>query len=318
MKINFSNHFQARADTHGDRPAIVNVERNRRTASIWDLSGVRAIKEISVLNTNFRYLEILHKKIEEIGMNKIARKTALALAITAIAGGHNMVQAQAMLEEVIVTAQKRPQSLQDVPISVSALSADKIADAGIQRFEDAAAYIPNFTLTKSSIGDTISIRGISSGTNAGFEQSVGTFVDGIYRGRSVQSRFAFLDVGMLEVLRGPQGTLFGKNTVAGALNITSAKPTDELEAELKASYNIDFEQTEYTGYVSGPLSDTLRGRIAFTAREMKKGWVENKFYNDDDPQTDEWAGRISLQWDASDTTLVSFKYEHGEWVSAVI
>jgi outer membrane receptor protein involved in Fe transport len=118
---------------------------------------------------------------------------------------------------------------------------------------------------------------------------------------------------MLEVLRGPQGTLFGKNTVAGALNITSAKPTENLEAEVKARYNIDFEETEYTGYVSGPLTDTLRGRVAFMAREMNNGWVDNQFYGENYPQTDEWAGRASLEWDMTDATLVSFKYEHGEW-----
>ena len=157
--------------------------------------------------------------------------TAVSAALLSLTG----IQAQAQqLEEVVVTAQKRVQSLQDVPISVVAMSGDKITDAGIQSFEDIATYVPNFSVNKEGIGDRVIIRGIGSGTNAGFEQSVGTFVDGVYRGRSVQIRNAFLDVAMVEVLRGPQGTLFGKNTVAGALNITTRKPTEEFEGELSA------------------------------------------------------------------------------------
>jgi iron complex outermembrane recepter protein len=240
--------------------------------------------------------------------------SALSAVIAGITGFSVNSSAESFaLEEIVVTAQKRAESLQDVPISVSALSGDKIADAGIQRFEDAATYVPNFSITKEAIGDKISIRGISSGNNAGFEQSVGTFVDGIYRGRSVQSRFAFLDVGMLEVLRGPQGTLFGKNTVAGALNITSAKPTEEFEGQIKARHNTNLDETEFTGYVSGALSDTVRGRFAFMQREMDEGWVENEAYDHNGPQSDEWAGRVSVEWDVSENTLVSLKYEHGDW-----
>ncbi len=240
--------------------------------------------------------------------------SALSAVIASISSFSSYTSAESFaLEEIVVTAQKRAESLQDVPISVSALSGDKIADAGIQRFEDAATYVPNFSITKEAIGDKISIRGIGSGNNAGFEQSVGTFVDGIYRGRNVQSRFAFLDVGMLEVLRGPQGTLFGKNTVAGALNITSAKPTEEFEGQIKARHNVNHDETEFTGYVSGALSDTVRGRFAFMKRDLDEGWVQNAAYDDDIPFSDEWAGRASIEWDLSENTLVSFKYEHGDW-----
>ncbi len=219
-----------------------------------------------------------------------------------------------VLEEVTVTAQKREESLQDVPISISAMNADQMAIMGVQRMNDITAYVPNFSMNKTPLGDSINIRGIQSGEQAGFEQSVGTFVDGLYRGRAVQSRFAFLDTAMVEVLRGPQGTLFGKNTIAGALNITSAKPTDEFESELSVGYNIDFEETEYLGYFSGPLTDTLRGRIALLHRQMDKGWVENLAYPGQYlPEIKESAARLSLEWDVSDNTLVFFKYEYGDF-----
>lgn len=217
------------------------------------------------------------------------------------------------LEEIVVTAQKREESLQDVPISVSAMSGEKIAEVGIPGLQDFAAYIPNFNIASTAISDVVSIRGIQAGAQAGFEMSVGTFSDGIYRGRSVQSRFSFLDVGMIEVLRGPQSTLFGKNTIGGALNILSATPTEEFEAEISAFYEVEHDELEYKGYVSGPINDDLRGRLAFQVRELDDGWVENQGYNEQWPEVDEWAARGSLEWEAGENTLVKFKYEHGDW-----
>ena len=210
--------------------------------------------------------------------NRTLIHTAILGSLPLIAG---QAAAQAKLEEVVITAQKRVESLMDVPISVSAVDGEAIKDSGIQRFEDLTAYVPNFQVSQDPIGDKINIRGIQSGTQAGFEQSVGTFVDGIYRGRGSQARNAFLDVAMVEVLRGPQPTLFGKNTIAGALNITTAKPTAELEAELSAAYNIDFDETELQGYISGPITDSLRGRLVGMDRQMDEGWVENLAYDDD-------------------------------------
>ncbi|WP_226704171.1 TonB-dependent receptor [Microbulbifer elongatus] len=210
-----------------------------------------------------------------------------------------------VLENVTVTAQKREQSLQDVPLSVSAMSGETIQEAGIERFEDFSAYIPNMSVTKSSISDKINIRGMQSGEQAGFEQSVGTFVNGIYRGRAAQSRFAFVDVERVEVLRGPQSILFGKNTVAGALNITSARPTEDFTAKLSASYTPEFEQSELEGMVSGELADGVRGRLVLLSREMDKGWVHNEFYDTNDPRSDELMGRATLEWDVSDSTVIT-------------
>lgn len=201
----------------------------------------------------------------------------------------------------------------DVPISVSAMDGEKIQDSGIQRFEDLTAYVPNFTVTQDPIGDKINIRGIQSGTQAGFEQSVATFVDGIYRGRGTQARFSFLDVAMVEVLRGPQPTLFGKNTIAGALNITSARPTEELAGEISATHNPEFDESELQGYISGPITETLRGRLVVLDREMDEGWVNNVAYDEDIANTDERFARAALEWDADDKTRVSLRYEFGDF-----
>ncbi|MBU3071410.1 TonB-dependent receptor [Aestuariicella sp. G3-2] len=241
---------------------------------------------------------------------KTVKMSLLSAVIAGVAGNSGAALANNLaLEEVVVTAQKRTQSLQDVPISVSAMSAEKMANSGVNNFEDVSAYVPNFSVTESAVGDRISIRGIASGEQAGFEQSVGTFVDGVYRGRGVQIRNAFMDVEMVEVLRGPQGTLFGKNTIAGALNIHSAKPTDEFEAEISAGYNVDFDETDIEAYVSGPLTDTLRARLAVMDRKMDEGWVDNLYYDKEGPLKDEQAARVTLEWDVSDFTLLTFRYE---------
>jgi outer membrane receptor protein involved in Fe transport len=220
------------------------------------------------------------------------------------------------LEEVIVTATKRDEYISDVPISMTFVSSEKIANAGIKNFEDLTAYIPNFTVVKNVVADKINIRGIQSGNLASFEQSVAMFTDGVYRGRGVQSRYAFLDVGGVEVLRGPQSTLFGKNTIGGALLIHSAKPTAEFESQLSVKYNTDFDETEYTGYISGPISETVAARFAFMDRAMDEGWVTNDALDQHDPATDEQAFRLGLTWEAGDSTEVAFRYEEGDWDNA--
>tara|TARA_B100000446_G_scaffold54908_2_gene51125 strand:- start:12332 stop:14632 length:2301 start_codon:yes stop_codon:yes gene_type:complete len=234
--------------------------------------------------------------------------TTIALSIPSHASAETLA-----LEEVVVTAQKRVQSLQDVPISVAAMTGDKLQEAGVPSLENFSAYVPNFVVRPSALGDIVSIRGIQSGVLGGIEQSVGTFVDGVYRGRAAQSRFGFLDVERVEVLRGPQSTLFGKNTIAGALNITSAAPTDTLTAEISAMYEVEHDETQITAHVSGPLTDSVRGRIAITSTKMDEGWIDNQYYNEDEPQTDEKAYRVSLDWDANEELLVKFKYQDGDW-----
>ncbi len=218
------------------------------------------------------------------------------------------------LQTVTVTAQKREQGLQDVPISVVAKSGADIETRGIQRAEDLSLLVPNFSVQQDPIGDKINVRGIQSGNNAGLEQSISTFVDGVYRGRAVQSRFSFLDIERLEVLRGPQGTLFGKNTIGGAVNIAAAKPTDELAYSLAGTYTFEgVEELKTEGFVSGPLSDAVRGRLAFTYRDQSEGHVFNEFYGEDSPQIEDGAVRGQLEFDATDKTLILVRAELGDF-----
>jgi iron complex outermembrane recepter protein len=238
------------------------------------------------------------------------RKTLLA---TAILGAVLTPLASAqMLEEVIVTATKRAEGMQDVPIAISVVSGDRIEQQGVTNLEELSLFLPSVHIGQSGGANQIFIRGIGSGNNAGFEQSVGTFVDGAYFGRARNSKAAFLDVGRVEVLKGPQSTLFGKNTVAGAINITTRRPTEEFEGYVEGSYNTETEGYTATAAVSGALTDTLRGRL------VGKYFDDDGYYDNQDPAgsdrtRDDKVGRVWLDWDATDNLMFSFKGEYGEF-----
>lgn len=214
------------------------------------------------------------------------------------------------LEEVIVTAQKREQSLQDVPVSVNVVGGDQIAESGISDLEELSGQVPNLSINESPQGLSIYIRGLGSGDNQGFEQSVGLFIDGVYAGRSRQFQAPFLDVAAVEVLRGPQGTLFGKNTIAGAMTVTTAKPTDELQAEFKTTYEPRYDSYSAEGVLSGPLSDSLKGRLAIKQSESG-GFMDNTTLDTEEPDSLNTVVRGSLLWEASDDLDVLLKYEQG-------
>ena len=241
-----------------------------------------------------------------------ARPT-LPLAVTFAVAATFSAQSQAQkLEEVLVTAQKRVENMQDVPISIAAVSGDKLEDAGITRTSDLQAYIPNLTMTEAAIGSNVFIRGVGSQVNQGFEQSVATYVDGIYYGRPRQLRTPFFDLERVEVLRGPQSILFGKNSIGGALSLTTRKPSDEFEAELSAYYEPEHEESIFSGVISGPISDTLAGRLSLRKRDID-GYIENVYKGTDEMESDEWVARGILAWTPSDNLDVTFKAEMGEY-----
>lgn len=243
---------------------------------------------------------------------RITRTAIASGVLLALAGAAAGAQETTTLGEIIVTAQKRAESLQDVPLAVSALAGDKVAEAGIMKIEDLKNYVPTLFMTETAIGNNISIRGIFSGVNPGFEQSVGTYVDGIYRGRPQQTRAPFLDLERVEVLRGPQSILFGKNSVGGALNITTARPSDEFEAMVSALYEARYDEQEFTAHVSGPFSDRFRYRLAGRYREID-GHVHNSILSTEDPGREEKTARAWFEFDVTDNVTAAIKAEHGEF-----
>jgi iron complex outermembrane recepter protein len=214
------------------------------------------------------------------------------------------------LEEIVVSATKREESMQRVPVSVNAVSGEQLQENGVVRLQD--AQLPSLTVQEGGIGNSVFIRGIGSGINPGFEQSAGTYVDGIYRGRGQQSRAPLLDVSRVELLRGPQTTLFGKNSVAGAINVTSAKPTSTFEGNVTGMYDFDLEQTEFEGAISGPLGDRLRGRLSGRALSAE-GFVENLTMGAGEPSREDTAVRGQLAFDVSENLTATLKAEVGRF-----
>ena len=238
--------------------------------------------------------------------------SALALAIATASSGTYGAQ----LEEIIVTAQKRAQSLQDVPISMTALSGDKMEDAGITSFSDLSGFVPNLAISENAVNTIITMRGISVGANQSFEQSVGVYVDGIHYGKSRQIRTGLFDLQQLEVLRGPQGILFGKNTLAGAINVTTAEPT--LGAEGITGKIALTAETDNGEMIEGNLnyspSDSLAFRFAF--RDQKDdGYIDNAFPGAQPgmPTTDEEIWRFTTMWEPSENTSVKFTHSQSEF-----
>jgi iron complex outermembrane receptor protein len=185
-----------------------------------------------------------------------------------------------ILEELIVTAQKREQNLQDVPVAVSLLSGKAMAEAQLKNAGELATLIPTLNLQASSGPSTSSfnIRGIGTQTfSPGVDPSVSTMLDGVVMGRSGMAFLDLVDVQRVEVLRGPQGTLYGKNASGGVVHIVTKDPTPELSGTLAATA---IEEGEYRvdGSVAGPITDTLGYRL--TGSGISDDGYAKNYYND--------------------------------------
>jgi len=243
--------------------------------------------------------------------SSLFKASGIALAIAAISSGTNAAE----LEEVIVTAQKRAESLQDVPVSLMAISGTKIAEAGLHSFQELSQYVPNLSITENAVNTIISMRGIGVGANQSFEQSVGVYVDGVHYGKSRQSRTALYDVQQVEVLRGPQGILFGKNTLAGAINVTTATPEadEEFGGKISASKE-SFGGTTLEGHLTGSIGDTIGLRLAYKDRS-DDGSFENTYaaaVQKTMPTVDESMWRVSATWEPTDSTRVEVKHAQSD------
>ena len=203
------------------------------------------------------------------------------------------------LEEVIVTAQMREQSLQDVPISVSAIDGETISNRSIDNLSSLSTSVPNFMVVETQIDTSISIRGVRSGANKGFEQSVPINFDGIVYPRSQLARTPLVDLERVEVLRGPQPILFGKNAIGGAVSVTSAKPTEEFEGKFSTSHESEHGEDQSLLVLSGALSESVLGRLTVSTREMD-GWITNQKMKRLEPQRDETYIRGQLAWTSGD------------------
>lgn len=219
---------------------------------------------------------------------------------------------QGGLEEIVVTAQKRAEGLSDVPISISVVSGERIESYGQANLEAVSSSVPNLKITQTAIANRIAIRGIASGDNKGFEQSVAMFVDGIYYGRDQLSRMPLVDLQRVEVLRGPQPTLFGKNAIAGAINVVSRRPTEEFEGSVSASYEFEHKEKRITGVLSGPISEAIGARVVGYYRDMD-GYFFNTRQNRTEPNVREAFVRGIVDFKGDGPLSADLKLEYADF-----
>jgi outer membrane receptor protein involved in Fe transport len=228
----------------------------------------------------------------------------MAVAATLLTGTA-VAQEGAQLEEVVVTATKREQTLQDVPVAVTVTTAETLEKAAIQNITDLASLIPSLRVTQlqTSTQTNFLIRGFGNGANnPGIEPSVGVFIDGVYRSRSAGAIGDLMDVQRVEVLRGPQSTLFGQNASAGVISIITQKPEFEWGGLIEGTLG-NMNEKILKAKVTGPLGDSVAFSVSGSLNQ-RDGYFVNLTNNQKLNDRDRYDLRAQLLWNASDATTV--------------
>ena len=245
----------------------------------------------------------------------VAVSLGSGLAGNARAQGGDRTGAEQLLEELVVTARRREEAAQSTPIAISAFSGESLAYRGVTKLDEIVRFVPSLTLENNpsfggaSNSAAIYLRGVGQKEFLPTtEPGVGLYVDGVYIARSVGGILDLIDIERLEVLRGPQGTLFGRNTIGGAINITTVKPRpgDEFGGRLAAAYGTD-DRVNLKGALLLPLGETLAARVSLAALQQD-GYVEREDgtdLGDDDTLT----GRLALAWQPSDRFYADFSVD---------
>ncbi|MEE2691118.1 MAG: TonB-dependent receptor [Pseudomonadota bacterium] len=233
---------------------------------------------------------------------KLAGRLLSGAALGAIATGGAMAQ---VTDEIVVTSQRQEQSLQDVPIAVTALGGGDLQDRQIEGFSDIQFNTPNLTFTKNQFtSSTITIRGVAQlATASTSTASVSIHQNDVPQLASRIFETEFYDVERIEILRGPQGTLFGRNATGGVLNVITAKATpEEVSASAELQYG-SFEHIQVKGHVNLPITDTLAVRVAGTSIN-RDGYTDNVYTGNDIDDRDLYSIRGSLRWYPTENTTI--------------
>jgi iron complex outermembrane receptor protein len=240
---------------------------------------------------------------------------ALALAVAATTAAPTaLAQGSAVLEEVIVTARKREESIQKVPVSVTSLDKE-LKEATLRRLDDIQSYTPNvYIRTTAGIpgGASVSIRGVSyQETDKTLDPSIGVVMDGLYLGTSSGALLNNFDTKRIEVLRGPQGTLFGKNTTGGVVNIIRGDVTMEWGGDFSVTLGDDGRE-DLKGVLNVPVVDDKFGLKLFANQIKSDGWVENSITGEDAGGDDKKTYGFAALWRPTESFDLKFHYEHHE------
>ena len=240
----------------------------------------------------------------------VPRRASLAFIAASLAWANYPVYAQG-LEEVIVTAQKREQGLQDVPIAVEAFSASQITNLSATDIGDLGTFTPNVSISQAANQPSYAIRGIgTSDFGIGADPAVGVYQDGVYIGRSGGSKVAFNDIARVEILNGPQGTLFGRNAAAGAIQYVSNKPDEELYGWVRGLVG-DYNRYQVDGVANVPLAENLYFRTGVLWNQ-RDGWVDNVYNGEDLAREGNRSIVTQLRWLPTDRLDTNLRLEYDQ------
>lgn len=211
--------------------------------------------------------------------------------------------------DIIVTAQKRSELLRNVPISVAAISGDQLAQSNIARLTDLVAVVPNFTLSLAALQPITFVRGFGTTGSFSFEQAVGKFVDNVSYGRDFDGRYPLYDLERLEVLKGPQVLLYGNSATAGAINMSTRKPANALEADGSVAYEFNAREVLAQGGITLPISEKASLRVAGLYQRLARGWIHNTLTGEDVPTYRNYGGRATLRLTPDPAVEVILKAE---------
>jgi outer membrane receptor protein involved in Fe transport/outer membrane protein OmpA-like peptidoglycan-associated protein len=211
------------------------------------------------------------------------------------------------IEEIVVTARLRAESLNQAPVVATAVTGDELNKQGITSLQELEQIVPGIHIASYFQEDSIYVRGVgTAGGQAGFEEQVGLFVDGVYYGNGHWINAAYFDIASADVLEGPQGVYFGKNTIAGAFDIKTRDPDDRFDGYVKLGYEFFAQQRYGEAALSIPIDDTLSARVAFRGSEMQ-GWAKADLTGTSEPGTNETEGRITVVWKPTADFDANFK-----------
>ncbi|MYM64013.1 TonB-dependent receptor [Pseudomaricurvus sp. HS19] len=218
----------------------------------------------------------------------------------------------ATIEEIVVTAQRREESLQEVPISVAAFSQDMLERSGISGTRELPALTPSLQLVSSGPSATFFVRGVGNTSSGTGEEGTNAFyVDGVFMPSLKQTFMKFNNIERVEVLKGPQGTLFGRNSSGGLVNVITKDPGDEFEAKVSVGA-ANYDTTKGQLYVAGPITETLSADLALTSTNQGKGWGENQATGKDVNLGWDWGARTKWVWTPNDEAKISFAAEYSK------
>ncbi len=253
-------------------------------------------------------------------MKKKVLCTALAVATSSLAVTVTPVASAAEfgLEEIVVTARKREEDMQDVGLSVSAMSGTEIDRTFARDIKDLAFISPNLIIDDTSQGPggnaAMYIRGIGvADVEKNFEPAVGVTIDGLFIGANSGALLRSIDLASVEVLRGPQGTLFGRNTIGGTININRTRPTGELGGKVRAGYG-NYDHYWLDGVLNFGITEDLAVKLSAAKNDQQDGYFENVNNGNDDGMVDYESYGINLLWNATETLEFEYTYQNEETV----